>query len=315
MVAGDLIADHVLPYTNVSRPVTIRESSDMVHAISAEKTPAPEVAVWPSPGGSLPQPGQVLSRSGSGPLSEAEAARQQPEADERTLLAAVAKANNKTGYFGVYHSNPGEFKPYQARVKRGGKIVSLGSFVTAEAAALCVARSPEGQQAAAKEPLTSEEARQQARAEGLTLLVADSKTNYFGVCNKQPGRSKPFHAQVKRGGKQVYLGSFATAEEAALRVARSPEGQEAAKNSESRTAKKRPVAAAELASEEEAQRVAANVQSCRAAEDDVLAMLSMAMEATVSEEVLQQAETRYDTEGNEAEEQLAVLLEAYYERL
>ena len=44
-------------------------------------------------------------------------------------------------------------------------------------------------------------------------------------------------------------------------------------------------------------------------------MLSMAMEATVSEEVLQQAETRYDTEGNEAEEQLAVLLEAYYERL
>jgi len=29
------------------------------------------------------------------------------EADERTLLAAVAKASNKTGYFGVYHSNPG----------------------------------------------------------------------------------------------------------------------------------------------------------------------------------------------------------------
>ena len=68
------------------------------------------------------------------------------EADERTLLAAMAKASNKTGYFGVYHSNPGEFKPYQARVKRGGKTVSLGSFVTAEAAALCVARSPEGQQ-------------------------------------------------------------------------------------------------------------------------------------------------------------------------
>jgi len=291
----------------------VRYGDRPIWCISAEKTPAPEVAVWPSPGGSLPQPGQVLSRSGSGPLSEAEAARQQPEADERTLLAAVAKANNKTGYFGVYHSNPGEFKPYQARVKRGGKIVSLGSFVTAEAAALCVARSPEGQQAAAKKSLTSEEARQQARAEGLTLRVADSKTSYFGVCNKQPGKAKPFHAQVKRGGKQVYLGSFATAEEAALCVARSPEGQEAAKSSESRTAKKRPVAAAELASEEEAQQVAANVQSCRAAEDDVLAMLSMAIEATVSEKVLQQAETRYDTEGNEAEEQLAVLLEAYYE--
>ena len=247
----------------------------------------------------------------------------QCEADERTLLAAVAKASNKTGYFGVYHSNPGESKPYQARVKRGGKTVSLGSFVTAEAAALCVARSPEGQQAAAnrpaaKPPLTSKDARQQARTEGLTLREADSKTGYFGVCRKRPGKAKPFHAQVKRGGRQVYLGSFATAEEAALCVARSPEGQEAgaAKSTESRAAKKRPVAAAALASEEEARHVAAKVQSCRAAEDDVLAMLAMAMEATptVSDEVRQQAEAQYDTEGGEAD-MLAVLMEAYYEKL
>ena len=34
---------------------------------------------------------------------------------------------------------------------------------------------------------------------------------------------------MRRGGKQVHLGNFATAEEAALCVARSPEGQEAAK--------------------------------------------------------------------------------------
>ena len=33
---------------------------------------------------------------------------------------------------------------------------------------------------------------------------------------------------MKRDGKEVYLGSFATAEEAALCVARSPEGQSAA---------------------------------------------------------------------------------------
>ena len=117
----------------------------------------------------------------------------------------------------------------------------------------------------------------------------------------------------------MYLGSFATAEEAALCVARSPEGQEAgaAKSTESRAAKKRPVAAAALASEEEARHVAAKVQSCRAAEDDVLAMLAMAMEATptVSEEVRQQAEAQYDTEGDEAEDaMLAVLMEAYYEK-
>ena len=85
--------------------------------------------------------------------------------------------------------------------------------------------------------------------------------------------------------------------------------QEAAKRTESRTAEKRPVAAAVRASEEEARQVAAKVQSCLAAEGDVMAMLAMAME--VSEEVRQQAEAQYDTGGDEAEEVLAVLIEAY----
>ena len=65
----------------------------------------------------------------------------------------------------------------------------------------------------------------QAEAERLTLLVADNKTGYFGVHLIKPGQPKPYHARVWRGGKYVYLGSFATAEEAALCVARSPEGQ------------------------------------------------------------------------------------------
>ena len=68
----------------------------------------------------------------------------------------------------------------------------------------------------------------QAEAEGLTLLVADNATGYLGVCHL-PGRSKPYKAQVKRGGQMVHLGCFATAEEAALCFARSPEGQAAAK--------------------------------------------------------------------------------------
>ena len=71
--------------------------------------------------------------------------------------------------------------------------------------------------------------RQQAEAEGLTLLRAKNSTGYFGVCLDKPGTSKPCQAQVKRGGKKVHLGCFATAEEAALCVARSPEGQAAAK--------------------------------------------------------------------------------------
>ena len=74
--------------------------------------------------------------------------------------------------------------------------------------------------------LTSEEARQQAQAEELTLLVADNKAGYFGV--KLQAGAKPYLARVRHGGKSVSLGSYATAEEAALCVARSPEGQAAA---------------------------------------------------------------------------------------
>jgi len=76
-------------------------------------------------------------------------------------------------------------------------------------------------------PLTSEEARQQAEAEGLTLLKADNKAGYFRVHLDQR-KTKPYQARVMRGGKDVCLGSFTTAEEAALCIARSPEGLAAA---------------------------------------------------------------------------------------
>ena len=45
--------------------------------------------------------------------------------------------------------------------------------------------------------MTSEEARQQAEAEGLTLLVADSKAGYFGVTLNKPGQPKPYDAKVR----------------------------------------------------------------------------------------------------------------------
>ena len=66
---------------------------------------------------------------------------------------------------------------------------------------------------------------EQAQAEKVTLIVAENKAGYFGVCLANPGNAKPYAARVRRGGKTVYLGYFATAEEAALSVARSPEGQ------------------------------------------------------------------------------------------
>ena len=151
---------------------------------------------------------------------------QQAQAQKLTLLVA----DNGAGYFGVHLNKPGQPKPYQAHVWRGGEQVYLGMFATAEEAALCVARTPEGRAAAAERaaaaaPLTSEEARQQAQAEKLTLVVADNSTGYFGVYLNQPGQAKPIQAQVRRDGRKVSLGRFATAEEAALCVARTPEGR------------------------------------------------------------------------------------------
>ena len=147
--------------------------------------------------------------------------RSQAEAEGLTLL----KSDNKAGYFGVCISQTCRTKPYTAQVSRGGTMVHLASFATAKEAALCIARSPEGRaavmKAAAGSPLTNEEVRQQAQAEGLTLRVADNKAGYFGVCLKNPGHPKPYQAQVTRGGKNVCLGRFATAEEAALCRARS----------------------------------------------------------------------------------------------
>ena len=67
-----------------------------------------------------------------------------------------------------------------------------------------------------------------AQAVGLPLLEADNTAGYFGMGLNKPGQSNLYLARVYRGGKDVHLGSFATAEEAALCVARSPEGQEAA---------------------------------------------------------------------------------------
>ena len=196
------------------------------------------------------------------PPLTSEEARRQAQAEGLTLDVT----ENKTGYFGVHLSQTSKSKPYQAQVRHGGKMVHLGRFATAEEAALCIARSPEGQKAMSSEeeppPLTSEEALQQARAEARTLRVADNKAGYFGVYLSNPGRPKPFQAQLCRGGKQLALGCFATAEEAALCVARSPEGRAAVKRAAAAL-----TAAPPLTSEEARQQAQAEELTLRVADN------------------------------------------------
>ena len=186
-------------------------------------------------------------------------ALQQAQAEGLTLCLA----DSTTGYFGV-STNKSKNKPFQAKVWRDGKYVHLGLFVTAEEAALCIARSPEGKAAAERPagtvPLTSKEARQQAQAEGLTLRLAESKAGFFGVHLSHPGNPRPFQAKFWRDGKEVYLGYFVTAEEAALYIARSPAGQAAAAE--------KAVAPAPLTSEEALQQVQAEGLTLRVAKSD-----------------------------------------------
>ena len=170
------------------------------------------------------------------PISKAPLTREQALQQAQAVGVTLQKADNTSGYVGVsVLSRPGRPKPYQAKVRRGGNQVSLGYFTTAEEAALCIARSPEGRAAAAwaaaapppEVSLTREQALQQAQAEGITLRKADNRSGYANV-SVRSGRPNPYRAEVRRGGTLVQLGSFVTAEEAALCVARSPEGRVAA---------------------------------------------------------------------------------------
>ena len=88
--------------------------------------------------------------------------------------------------------------------------------------------------------MTAEEALQQAEAEGLTLLRPESSsTGYKGVTFNRSSTSRPYQAQVTRGGKTVHVGSFTTAEEAALVVARASEAQAAASQPPAVSSRKR----------------------------------------------------------------------------
>jgi len=99
-------------------------------------------------------------------------------------------------------------------------------FATPEEAALCYARHAGAERAAAEaaqargegpQPLTADEARAAAAAEGLELVPSSSGETGFKGVRKHSGRYK---AHIKEKGKHRYLGVFSTPEEAALCYAR-----------------------------------------------------------------------------------------------
>ena len=155
--------------------------------------------------------------------------------ERMTLQHALQPSDSKAGYRGVSRVEGRSKARFIASVWRAGKHVHLGSFTTAMQAAFAYARTPEARAAVANPrpaPLTAEEAVAQAAAEGITLERSNCASGYKGVRIGVRGESFGirYEAQVRRARKQVFLGSFATAEEAALAYTRTPEAQaEAAK--------------------------------------------------------------------------------------
>ena len=160
-------------------------------------------------------------RHAGAPSPRGEEARQQAAAEGLTLQVS----NNKAGYKDVA-INVGRSRPFEAKAWRGGDKVHLGSFATAEEAALCVAREsafknhdgpvPPPRAGSVIDPALNEAVLQQAAAEGLTLQSSWGTTGFKGVTVN--GGS--YQAHVVREGKKVHLGAFVTADEAALCVAR-----------------------------------------------------------------------------------------------
>ena len=145
-------------------------------------------------------------------------------------LVLVPSSSSETGFKNVVKN----YGRYVTRISENGKLRVLGSFATPEEAALHYARHVGAERAAAEvaearvkgpEPLTADEARAAAAAEGLELVPSSSNETGFRSVVKHGGK---YQAQIKENGKTRHLGSFATREEAALHYARDVGAERAA---------------------------------------------------------------------------------------
>ena len=177
----------------------------------------------------------------------------------------LERSGHASGYKGVAIDDRGRTtKPFRAMYK----MKHVGSFTTAEEAALAYARAravPESEQvrtAVAVRQTTHQVAAAALRAaesEGLVLKRSSSASGYKGVVIEAAG--KPFRAKLKEN----HLGSFSTVEEAALAYARAESEAEPGLVREA-------VAAAEAARQAKHQAAAA---ALRAAESEGLVLERM----------------------------------------
>ena len=166
-------------------------------------------------------PGMVVKREAAEGTDGEGWAVAQGVVQEAEGLQLHLKAQSSTRYRGI--SFISELKSFKATA---GK-VHLGYFATAVEAAVCYARHVQQTQLEAMEEeendeveeCTANDAVAQARAEGLQLEQSTSASGYKGVKVASKNSSR-YEARVQGVDGRVHLGSFTTAEEAALAVAR-----------------------------------------------------------------------------------------------
>jgi len=178
---------------------------------------------------------RVRARRAAAEAGEATGDGPQPLTADEARAAAAAEglelkpsSNSATGFKGVTVDG----SKYVAKIWGSSKKHHLGTFATPEEAALCCARHVRARRAAAEAakargdgpqpPLTADEARAAAAAEGLELEPSSSSaTGFKGVVKSRRATHSKYVAQVCREhGKRRHLGLFVTPEEAALCYAR-----------------------------------------------------------------------------------------------
>ena len=175
------------------------------------------------------QPGGSWGRTP--PLgTDATAANEAAAAKPMTAAEAVALAeaeglvlirsdDSQSGYLHVgVRVDSSASSRYSAKKISDGQSVFRGSYATAEEAALHVARHANEAAAAKPPPMTAVEAVALAEAEGLVLTR--SNNNQSGFLNVGVSANPSARCRYSANGKDIFFGSFATAEEAALHVAR-----------------------------------------------------------------------------------------------
>ena len=175
------------------------------------------------------QPGGSWGRTpplGTDATATNEAAAAKPMTAAEAVALAEAEGlvlarsdDNQSGYLNVgLNANASAGSRYSAVIKKDGQKSHLGSYATAEEAALHVARHANEAGAAKPPPMTAVEAVALAEAEGLVLTR--SNNNQSGFLNVGVSANPSARCRYSANGKDIFFGSFATAEEAALHVAR-----------------------------------------------------------------------------------------------